>query len=289
MKQESKVTGIPAGPMLLLLSFIEGGCVMVAELAGGKMLAPFYGTSLYVWASTLAITLGGLTIGYYIGGKFSDKALDKRKQILFGVIAAASALVIVMPAWASFVMTRTMEFSFLTGLVFSQLSFLLLPIMGMGIVSPLIISLIGESRNPGSAAGLVYAISTLGGILTTLVTGFWLVPLLGITVPCIVAGALLLVAALIVLRPGSKIPALALIAILPSLLYFRDTKAQESGKYSLLYYSEGILGQVKVLEFQTGKDGKKVTSRNLLVNHNWQTWIDKDQPQYSFLYYTRFT
>ncbi|MBK6986726.1 MAG: hypothetical protein IPH32_19195 [Bacteroidetes bacterium] len=43
-----------------VLSFIEGGAVMATELLGAKMLAPYFGSSLYVWATVLAITLGGL-------------------------------------------------------------------------------------------------------------------------------------------------------------------------------------------------------------------------------------
>ena len=54
--------------ILLLVAFIEGGAVMAIELAGAKMVAPFYGTSLYVWASVLAVTLSGLTTGYFLGG-----------------------------------------------------------------------------------------------------------------------------------------------------------------------------------------------------------------------------
>jgi hypothetical protein len=54
--------------LLLLVAFIEGGSVMAIELAGAKMVAPFYGTSLYVWASVLAVTLGGLTTDYFLGG-----------------------------------------------------------------------------------------------------------------------------------------------------------------------------------------------------------------------------
>lgn len=53
---------------LYLIAFIEGGSVMAIELAGAKMIAPFFGTSLYVWASALAVTLGGLTTGYFAGG-----------------------------------------------------------------------------------------------------------------------------------------------------------------------------------------------------------------------------
>jgi hypothetical protein len=58
---------------ILLLSFIEGACVMAAELIGAKMLAPFFGSSLYVWATVLAITLFALTSGYFIGGILSEK------------------------------------------------------------------------------------------------------------------------------------------------------------------------------------------------------------------------
>ena len=53
------------------LSFLEGVSVMAAELLGAKMLAPYFGSSLYVWASVLGITLGGLAMGYFAGGFFS--------------------------------------------------------------------------------------------------------------------------------------------------------------------------------------------------------------------------
>jgi spermidine synthase len=271
---------------LLLLSFIEGACVMVAELAGGKILAPFYGTSIYVWASTLAVTLGGLAVGYFLGGRFSQLPGDKRRQRLFTTIAIGAALVIIMPMWAKTVMQATMDMDFLTGLVVSQITFLLLPIIAMGIVSPLIIGLISEQNESGKAAGMVYAISTVGGILGTMLAGFWLVPVVGISIPCIVAGALLLVVAFLVLRPGNKLPAAMLLALVPAMLHLRNERSLESDKYSLLYYSEGVLGQVKVVEFQTSK---KITTRVMLVNHNWQTWIDANDPSYSFLYYTRFT
>ena len=285
---ENKKT--PKLQKLLLLSFIEGSCVMVAELAGGKMLAPFYGTSLYVWASTLAITLGGLTIGYYVGGNLCNNDIPKRQKYLFFIIAVAAALVILMPPWANFIMKQTLDLNFLTGLVISQLGFLLPPVLGMGMVSPLIISLIGESRNSGTAAGSVYAISTLGGVIATLLTGFWLVPLIGISIPCIIAGSLLFILNVLFLRPGQKIAALiVLLFLIPSVMFTRNAFAPNTDRFSILYQKEGMLGQIKVIEFKTGPQYNSITTRSLLVNHNWQTWIDKDNPSYSFLYYTRFT
>jgi len=275
---------------LLVLSFIEGSCVMVAELAGGKMLAPFYGTSLYVWASTLSITLGALTIGYYLGGRICNNDAEKRKKFLFFIIACASALVIVMPVWANFIMKQTLNLGFLSGLVISQLGFLLLPVLGMGMVSPIIISLLAETKNSGTAAGSVYAISTLGGVIATLLTGFWLVPLIGISIPCIVAGSLLFILNVLFLRPQQKLLAtLVLLILAPSALYIKNAMSPATDRFTILYQKEGMLGQIKVVDFKVKLQNHDMTTRSLLVNHNWQTWIDKDNPSYSFLYYTRFT
>jgi predicted membrane-bound spermidine synthase len=273
---------------LLILSFVEGACVMVAELAGGKMLAPYYGTSLYVWASTLAITLGGLTIGYYLGGMFSDHPQAQRQKNLLIIIALAGVLVAVMPFWANFLMHHTLEMPFLPGLVLSQVLFLLPPVLCMGMVSPLLISLIAGTGNSGKAAGSVYAISTMGGVLATLFTGFWIVPLVGISLPCIVIGAVLFAINIIILWPGRMILAAgAIVLLLPAFYFINRPAASET--FQLLYHTEGMMGQVKVIEFPMTTNGRSYRSRSMLVNHNWQTWVDAANPDLSFLYYTRFT
>lgn len=291
MKNDTNALSIPRN-RLLLLSFFEGSCVMIAELGGGKMLAPFYGTSLYVWASTLALTLGGLTIGYYLGGELSKRDLAQRQKALFLTLAIASGLVIVMPMLANFIMMRTLDMSFLTGVIISQLFFLMPPIMGMGMVSPMLISLIAENNNSGKAAGLVYAISTLGGVIATMITGFWLVPVVGISMPCIISGALLFLLTILILRPKAKIAAAVLILLLvPAFFFYNSRQKRDTDKYKILYHTEGIMGQVKVVDF-TYTDSKQnidIKSRVMLVNHNWQTWINRENPDFSFLYYTRFT
>lgn len=284
-------TNIPV-QQLLILSFFEGSCVMVAELAGAKMLAPFFGTALYVWASTLAVTLTALTIGYYVGGELSRKGHAQRQKALFLTLAIASALVVLMPVLAKFIMTRTIELDFLVGLVISQVIFLLPPILGMGMVSPLLIGLIGESRDSGKAAGLVYAISTLGGVISTLLAGFWLVPVIGISVPCVIMGIALFVLTIVILKPGKKLAVNSLILILiPLVSFIIGRREKPSEKYKLLYHSEGILGQVKVMDFDYLEEHTQtnVHSRVMLVNHNWQTWIDQENYDFSFLFYTRFS
>ncbi len=275
---------------LLALSFVEGSCVMIAELAGGKMLAPYFGTSLYVWASTLAITLGALTLGYYIGGEISKQEPEKRKKTIFKIITTASALVILMPVIASGIMSKTIEMDFLTGVISSQILFLLPPILGMGIVSPVLISMLAEGRNSGKAAGLIYAISTLGGVIATMLTGFWLVPVVGISLPCMIAGSLLFILNIVVLGPKNKTIAAALaVIIIPSTLYIVNAKQEEPGKYTLIHHSEGIMGQVKIVDFLYSIKNHHLQTRCMMVNHNWQTWVDTTDKSFSLLFYTRFS
>ena len=56
---------------LLVVSAVEGAALMAVELIGARVVAPTYGSSLYVWSAVLAMTVGGLTIGYALGGRVS--------------------------------------------------------------------------------------------------------------------------------------------------------------------------------------------------------------------------
>src|ERR1041385_3859724 len=87
------------------LSFLEGASVMAAELLGAKMLAPYFGSSLYVWSSVLGITLGGLALGYFAGGILSQKKNAERD--LYAVLLASAIFLIAMPVLAKMVMIHT--------------------------------------------------------------------------------------------------------------------------------------------------------------------------------------
>jgi len=56
---------------IYIVSFFEGAAVMATELCGSKLIAPYFGSSLYVWAAVIAITLGSLATGYFYGGKLT--------------------------------------------------------------------------------------------------------------------------------------------------------------------------------------------------------------------------
>ena len=58
---------------MLLIAFISGFVMMGFEILGVRVLAPFYGSSVYVWGATISVFLAGLSIGYALGGKISER------------------------------------------------------------------------------------------------------------------------------------------------------------------------------------------------------------------------
>jgi len=68
---------------------------MACELIGAKLVAPYFGGSLYVWASVLAVTLGGLAAGYFLGGSFSKK-YDNRKLLFYVLLLAGIFLFVAL-------------------------------------------------------------------------------------------------------------------------------------------------------------------------------------------------
>lgn len=164
---------------LFLLSFVEGGAVMAVELVGARMVGPFYGNSLYVWAAVLGLTLGGLTAGYFAGGLLSCRYPQRRTLHL--VMLASAALVALMPLIGETVMEGTLGFGLRTGITLSCLLFLFPPLLCFGMVSPLVIRLVAsDDGRVGHAAGMVYAVSTVGGILATYLVAFHALPDAGI-------------------------------------------------------------------------------------------------------------
>lgn len=262
--------------ILILVAFIEGATVMAIELAGAKMIAPFYGTSLYVWASVLAVTLGGLTTGYYFGGwatyRFSPQ------KLLFGELLLGTILIALMPLLALKVMPATSGLGLRTGSLVSALSFMILPLICMGMVSPTIIQLKNEElKGTGKTVGTIYAISTIGGIVMTLLMGFYLLPEWGIRKSVYLTAFLLgLMPVLLVIIHGKYkiLTSGGFLVILMILLVSTKPFKDPDIPLKYLYSSEGILGQVTVLENPDPTNNR--IYRHLFINHIAQTWDEKD-------------
>jgi predicted membrane-bound spermidine synthase len=175
---------------LFVVAFVEGGAVMAVEITGAKLVGPYYGSSLYVWSAVLALTLGGLATGYFLGGWVSRHFADRRA--LFAIIGVSALLVAPMPWLAPWVMEMTLGMDLRLGITLSALVYLFPPLVCFGMVSPLIIRLISRHEaHIGHATGTVYAVSTLGGILATLLVVFHFIPEVGMRETLLATAALL--------------------------------------------------------------------------------------------------
>jgi len=163
---------------LELIVFVCGAAVMVVELLGSRVLAPYMGNSIYTWASLIGVVLGALAFGYYIGGRAADRS--KTFRVLgFVVLGAALATFAIIP------LSPIAQLAILTGpklgpLIASIILFAPASIL-FGMVSPYAIRLKAEQLSKvGSTAGNLYAISTTGSIFGTLLAGFVLIPSFGV-------------------------------------------------------------------------------------------------------------
>lgn len=270
------------------LSFLEGASVMAAELLGAKMMAPYFGTSLYVWSSVLGITLGGLALGYFAGGILS--ARGNRERNLYIILLSSAVFMVLMPVTAKEIMILTAGQSFLISIFSSTLIFLFPPVFCMGMVSPLIVECIISARreagplHSGRTAGTVYAVSTVGGILATFFLGFYCMPVFGLTKPALVMGIMLGIIPFIKLITGRKFLSL----IFPLAAFFSFSASMNAGKSGkLLYSSEGMLGQILVVDYPLYENGtiSDGSQRILFVNRSTQTIVTFKNGEKSFFEY----
>ena len=165
---------------LLIVVFTSGFVLMVFEMAGSRVLAPFLGSSTIVWTSIIGVILSSMSLGYWYGGRLADR--HHSIQFLARVLVLVAALFLVMN------LSKGVFLSFMTSwslpvaikavissvILFSAPSFLL------AFVSPFAIRLdVRTVEESGSSAGSIYAVSTVGSILGTFCSGFFLIVWLG--------------------------------------------------------------------------------------------------------------
>jgi len=206
--------------MIALLAFLSGAILMSLEILGSRILAPQYGNSVIVWASLIGVFMGALATGYWLGGTLADR-WPKRAGV--GVVLALSGILVTfIPVLAPAVFAMAGD-SLRRGSLLAAMGLFYLPTSLMGAVSPYAIRLqeVGAGRL-GRAAGRVYAISTIGSILGTLVTAFWLIPIAGVAMLVVSLGIALLVLASVTfateLREGAMNRSMALASLAIALI-----------------------------------------------------------------------
>ena len=186
---------------IYLLAFVGGFVIMSLELLGGRVLAPYFGSSIYVWGSIITVFMLSLSLGYLFGGRLS---LSEPSLKRFGTIFVAAAVFLYPLVYFSealmiwiFQMVEDPRYGSLlaSGVLF------IVPTIILGMISPYSVRLLVESAHEaGQVAGKLYFVSTMGSALGTLATSFYFVLWFEInTILTLLTAALLAMAAVSVL------------------------------------------------------------------------------------------
>lgn len=254
--------------IISLTVFITGAAIMVIELLGTRIVAPFYGNSLYVWSSLISVTMIALALGYFVGGRLSDS----RHVIRLSLIIALAALLTLMIPWlARPILLLSDPLGLRGGAFFSALTLFTPCLATLGMVGPFAIKLSTQNlAGVGNSVGSMYAISTIGSVIGTLLLGFFLFPALGSREILIALGIGLLALACVMMLFEHKIlqiqsawwPVLVILslslALLPKIASAGKFEASNKG-FKVQSEQESLYGWVRVID-QPSRDLRLLTS-----------------------------
>ena len=183
--------------MIYFIVFICGAVVMSFEILGSRILAPNFGNSVFVWGSLISVFLTGLSAGYYLGGRIADIRPSSRKLGL--IIIAPGILLLTFSLYSGPVSDWIfmMDLGVRSSPLLASAILFLVPSVFLGIVSPYTAKLmICSLHTSGKTIGTLYALSTFGSIIGTLVTSFYLIAIAGVNSLIMGQGILLIILAM---------------------------------------------------------------------------------------------
>jgi len=184
----------PAGARAALVVYaLAGGVALGYEVVWSQAVVQFMSTRAFAFAIVLATYLAGLTVGSALSARFADRA--RQPWVAFGVLVAAAGLtalleIVWLGQWLPSAQSRASELvrhvvdNPLAGMsarfAVAALAIVFVPTLLLGAAFPFVVRLTVGPLRPGSDVGLMLALNTLGGIAGTILTGFVLVPALGL-------------------------------------------------------------------------------------------------------------
>ncbi len=202
---------------LLWLVFSGGVAVMGLEMTASQLIAPYFGSTISVWTSLIGLVLVFLTAGYYLGGALADR--QPSRSLLGAIVLVAGLLVIIVPLVSVPVLKAAWQLTPKAGLLAGSLvgTFVLfsVPNVLLGCICPFAMKLsILDLGRTGRASGNIYAISAVGSVVGTFLPALFTIEAFGVRRSMMLFGALLIIAAILLLGRLRFAPAAGVMALL---------------------------------------------------------------------------
>ncbi len=263
-----------------MIVFISGGVLLALEIVASRVVAPYFGNSVYVWGSLIGVFLAALSLGYFLGGRAATRWPAWGPFLT--LVLASGACIYPIPHVAGAVLgaIAVHDFGPRADTLIGSTALFFLPSVLLGTVSPYAVRLRARSvEGIGNVAGILYALSTLGSIAGTLLAAFVLISAFGVRSIIQILGATEMGLALLgwvwYRRVGAGAAAAAVMAGVltlggavppdgPGVIYARDTIY-----HRITVSDEGLL-------------------RYLKLDRYWQSARDLDAPQRTVFGYTDY-
>lgn len=251
-KQQQKEIQDVSHPYLYFISFIAGALVMTIEVTASRLLAPFFGSSLFIWTSAISVILAALSVGYFIASKLSER--EDVKMILVYALFGASIMTFFAPHAVYFIgsflpgyAANTLPSSSLFVTTFIVSLLVLMPAgVFYGFFSPLIIEILGRNgHHPGRVSGKIFALSTVGSIIGTISGAIFFIPFIGTHNTFLIAS---IVMSLLVLGLTKKYRILSIVFALSILLIGSYTKPNPLKNEQVVAYTPSKYQDIALID-----------------------------------------
>ena len=263
--------------ILEITVFLSGAVVMMLELTGSRILAPFVGTSTFIWTSLIGVILASLSFGYYIGGIKADQDPSQKRlsSILFWAGISIGLVALLNQTLLSFLVYKIVSVKTLA-LVSSVILFGL-PAFYLGMVSPQAVRIrMSDVKTSGATIGRLYALSSMGSIIGTFAVGFYLTAWVGSRNIIFFLSCLTLILSLINRKNNDVLVAFAVFAISPFIPSF--------GKNKLIAIEDTEYNAVQVVK-DKDPNGKPIQVMKVGNEYSSGMYLDSDSLVFQYLPY----
>lgn len=261
-----------------IIAFTTGSSLMIIELVGSRIVAPYLGTSIFIWTSIIGVIMAFLSAGYWYGGKLADSGANEKGLSLILLISSTStSLILLLEPFLKYLSTVDMDIRIASTIasvfLFGPIAFTI------ALISPYLIKLkIRDTATSGQTVGSLYAVSTMGSIVGTFLGGFFLISYLGTSNIIILVACVLLLLSFVVYSKNYLAMALAVALIASNFLFPNRILAVADID---THYNRWLIVDAK--EYRTGRP-----IRHLLNNTaGAQSGIYLDNPKELLFFYLR--
>lgn len=264
---------------IYLAVIVGGAAVLALELLGTRVLAPFYGVSLYLWSALISVTLLALSVGYALGGRSADRQARLDRFSMF--IGIAGIWVIIIPWLRPPVFAACEPLGLRPAVLLVATILFFPPLVFLGMISPYAIRLKAANLDVvGRTAGSLYAISTMASVASAIITGFFLIPNVGVSRLLFLTGFVLLATAVLGIlvhrKAAARIAGVVLLLAAGVLMYKIAPAETDDPDNGLMAIRQSPYGEIRVIDLDE--------IRYLLIDGGTHTAIDPETWETRFAY-----